>query len=156
MPQVYHKNISRKDFLIKSIKIGGAIVTWGTVYETTFAGNTDRPIHMALLSDTHVKAYQNEQYRGFFPAKNFEMVIEQVSAVKPEGMIINGDVARLAGELGDYTSIKQHLTALDANIPVFMALGNHDDRNNFYNIFDDAFFNMNCLDLIHYLLNFDI
>ena len=74
---------------------------------------------------------------AFFPAKNFETVIEQVSAVKPEGMIINGDVARLKGELGDYASIKQHLTVLDKDIPVYMALGNHDNRDNFYNIFGD-------------------
>jgi 3',5'-cyclic AMP phosphodiesterase CpdA len=135
MPHVIQRNISRKDFLIKSLKITGVIVTWGAVHEAAIADNTTKPIHLALLSDTHVKAYQNEQYRGFYPAKNFETVIEQVSAIKPEGMIINGDVARLEGELGDYASIQQHLSALDDNIPVYMALGNHDHRENFYNVF---------------------
>lgn len=138
MPHVFDKNISRKDFLIKSLKIGGAIVTWAVLHENSLGKNKNDPVHFALLSDTHVKAYQNEQYRGFFPAKNFEVVIEQVSAIKPEGMIINGDVARLKGELGDYASIKQHLSVFDNDIPVFMALGNHDNRDNFYKIFGDG------------------
>jgi 3',5'-cyclic AMP phosphodiesterase CpdA len=138
MPHIIQKKISRKDFLIKSLKVGGVITTWGMVYEYSPASEKHEPVHFALLSDTHVKAYQNEQYRGFFPAKNFEEVISQVSKVKPEGMIINGDVARLEGELGDYTSISQHLAALDENIPVFMTLGNHDHRSNFFNIFGDS------------------
>jgi 3',5'-cyclic AMP phosphodiesterase CpdA len=137
MPYVYHKNISRKDFLLKSLKIGGAIYTSQMFHETSLGKDKHDPVHFALLSDTHVKAYQNEQYRGFFPAKNFGQVIKQVSVIKPEGMIINGDVARLEGELGDYTSIRQYLNALNENIPVFMTLGNHDDRDNFYNVFGD-------------------
>ena len=139
MPHIIQKKISRKSFLVKSFKIGGAIATWGVVYEYTLADNKQNPVHLALLSDTHVKAYQNEQYRGFFPAKNFEVVIEQVSKAKPESMIINGDIARLEGELGDYTAISQHLAALDEHIPIFMTLGNHDRRSNFFNIFGGSF-----------------
>jgi 3',5'-cyclic AMP phosphodiesterase CpdA len=135
MPHIIDNNISRKEFLIKSIKIGGALITWGALRETSFANDTNKRVHLALLADTHVKAYQNEQYRGFFPARNFETVIQQVNTVKPQGMIINGDVARLEGELGDYTAIRKYLSAMDENIPVYMALGNHDNRDNFNNIF---------------------
>jgi len=139
MPYIIHNKISRKSFLIKSLKIGGAIATFGGLYAHTLASEKQKPIHFALLADTHIKAYRNDQYRGFFPTKNFEIAIKQVSDVKPEGMIINGDVARLEGELGDYAAIQQHLAALDERIPVFMTMGNHDHRGNFSNIFGDHF-----------------
>ena len=71
MPQVIDENISRKDFLIKSLKIGGAIVTWNVIHFNALGKNKYDPVHFALLSDTHVRAYQNEQYRGFFSRQKF-------------------------------------------------------------------------------------
>jgi len=137
MPYLLNTKISRKDFLIKSIQIGGAFATMGSLYNITYGGKHTSPYHVALLADTHIRAYQNEQYRGFFPAKNLEVVIGQVSKIHPEMMIINGDIARLEGELGDYAAFHQYLEALDKDIPVFMTLGNHDHRGNFYNVFGE-------------------
>jgi 3',5'-cyclic AMP phosphodiesterase CpdA len=136
MPHIISSNISRKDFLRESVKIGGALATWGMFYELSF-GASNSSIHLAILSDTHTAAYKNEQYRGFFPSKNLEQVLNQVSEKKPEAMIISGDIARLTGELGDYSAIKKQLQTLKGEMPVFMALGNHDNRHNFYDIFND-------------------
>jgi 3',5'-cyclic AMP phosphodiesterase CpdA len=52
-------------------------------------------------------------------------------------MIITGDIARLKGELGDYSAIQDQLQTLNSEMPVLMALGNHDNRVNFYDIFND-------------------
>jgi len=136
MPHIISSDISRKDFLRKSVKIGGALATWGMFYELSH-GATNSSIHLAILSDTHMAAYKNEQYRGFFPSKNFEQVLNQVSERNPEAMIITGDIARLTGELGDYSAIQKHLQSLKREMPVLMALGNHDNRFNFYDIFKD-------------------
>ncbi len=136
MPHIISSNISRKDFLKKSIKIGGVFAAWGMFYDLSH-GAPDSSVHLAILSDTHVAAYKNEQYRGFFPSKNFDQVLEQVSEKKPEAMIISGDIARLKGELGDYSAIQKQLQSLKSDMPVLMALGNHDNRLNFYDIFND-------------------
>lgn len=136
MPHIISANISRKEFLKKSVKIGGTLATWGMFYEVAH-GDTNSSIHLAILSDTHVAAYNNEQYRGFFPSKNFEQVLSQVSESNPEAMIITGDIARLKGELGDYSAIQKQLQSLSNEMPVLMALGNHDNRINFYDIFKD-------------------
>jgi 3',5'-cyclic AMP phosphodiesterase CpdA len=136
MPHIISSSISRKDFLRKSIRIGGALATWGMFYEHSLAADNSS-VHLAILADTHVAAYKNEQYRGFFPSKNFQEVLGQVSGKNPQAMIITGDIARLTGELGDYSAIKDHLQSLGSDMPVLMALGNHDNRANFYDIFKD-------------------
>ena len=137
MPHIISSNISRKEFLKKSVRIGGTLATWGLFYERS-QGAEATSVHLAILADTHVAAYKNEQYRGFFPSKNFQTVLDQVSEKNPETMIITGDVARLKGELGDYSAIQDQLQTLNQDIPVLMALGNHDDRKNFYDIFKDS------------------
>ena len=69
MPHIISSGITRKDFLKKSFRIGGALAAWGMFYEPVRASNNDS-VHLAILADTHVAAYKNEQYRGFFPSKN--------------------------------------------------------------------------------------
>ena len=69
MPHIISSSISRKDFLRKSIRIGGALATWGMFYEHSLAADNSS-VHLAILADTHFAAYKNEQYRGFFPSKN--------------------------------------------------------------------------------------
>jgi 3',5'-cyclic AMP phosphodiesterase CpdA len=47
-------------------------------------------------------------------------------------------LARLTGESGDYTNLKKLLGPLAEKSPVFMALGNHDHRENFLKTFDKS------------------
>ncbi len=136
MPHIISTKISRKDFLRKSVRIGGALATMGMFYKPSRAVNNPS-VHLGILADTHVAAYKNEQYRGFFPSKNFQQVLAQVSEKNPEAMIITGDIARLKGELGDYSAIQDQFLTLNNNMPVLMALGNHDDRRNFSDIFNN-------------------
>ncbi len=136
MPHIISSSITRKEFIKQSFRIGGAMATWGMFYKPVRARNNSS-VHLAILADTHVAAYKNEQYRGFFPSKNFHEVLTQVSEKNPEAMIITGDIARLKGDLGDYTAIKDQLQTLNSNMPVLMALGNHDNRINFYDVFNE-------------------
>jgi len=135
MSDKFSSNVTRKEFIHQAAKIGGFILSYGVIHHVPLRAQNS-PFHVALLADTHIAAYKNEQYRGFYPAKNLEKVVNQVSGIHPEAMIITGDVARLSGELGDYAAIQQQLQPLKEKMPVFMALGNHDDRNNFNKTFD--------------------
>jgi Icc protein len=136
MPGILNAPISRKTFIKQGLKYAGALSAAGLYYRFAQAKGNSRQLHLALLSDTHVKAYKNEQYRGFFPYENMQTAVNEVIGITPELMLINGDVARLDGQLGDYVAIQEILSEA-ANIPVIMTLGNHDHRENFYNIFGD-------------------
>lgn len=91
----------------------------------------------ALLSDTHIPADAANEYRGFRPVENLRKVTPQVSAWKPDGVMICGDLARLEGLPGDYAALKQLLAPVLQQTPSAMALGNHDHRNNFLAGFGD-------------------
>ena len=134
MPFIYKKSGSRRIFLKKSLKYAGAISSMGFFYHATIGGNKNDDLHLALLADTHIKSYKSEQYRGFFPYENLQKVVGQVNEAAPQLMLINGDIARLDGQLGDYVAIQEILSSIH-DLPVVMTLGNHDNRENFYNVF---------------------
>ena len=77
------------------------------------------------------------EYRKFLPWENLKRVVPQVIESRPEGVILNGDAARLTGELGDYKAVKELLAPLAERAPVYISLGNHDDRDNFFKVFDN-------------------
>jgi 3',5'-cyclic AMP phosphodiesterase CpdA len=49
---------------------------------------------------------------------------------------VAGDLARLTGELGDYANLRKLFDPVAEKAPVYMALGNHDNRENFLKVFD--------------------
>ena len=93
---------------------------------------------MALLADTHIPEDVENNYRGFYPYQNLQRTAEDIISASPDGAFIAGDLARLTGESGDYENLKKLLSPLAEETPVFMALGNHDNRENFLKIFDDT------------------
>ncbi len=118
---------TRRQF-IRSI-IGGAVV-----YSIAPASGQDAP-QWAWLSDTHIPENKPDGYRGFDPQNNLAAVVPQVLDAKPEGAVICGDLARLAGYAGDYAMLEKISKPLLDEMPVCMALGNHDDRKNFTQAF---------------------
>jgi 3',5'-cyclic AMP phosphodiesterase CpdA len=90
------------------------------------------------MADTHIPADVNNNYRGFYPYRNLQKVLPEIASASPEGVTIAGDLARLTGELGDYANLKQLLNPLAEKTPVFMALGNHDNRDNFVKVFEET------------------
>ncbi len=102
-----------------------------------FAQPRDRT-RWALLSDTHIPANPEEEYRGFRPVANLKKAVPKVLAYAPEGTLINGDVARLVGAREDYDAVKALLEPLTSRMTVALAMGNHDDRENFFAVFSGA------------------
>ena len=95
-------------------------------------------MHWALLSDTHIPADAANVYRGFQPVANLKRIVPEIVAAKPQGALICGDVARLEGHTADYHAVRSILKPLSDAMPVAMALGNHDDRQNFLTAFGAA------------------
>lgn len=92
-----------------------------------------RGTRWALLSDTHISAEPEAEYRGFRPAANLGKAIAAIQERKPDGCLITGDLARMQGTPGDYGQLKRALTKLGGDVPIGFCLGNHDDRGNFLN-----------------------
>ena len=55
--------------------------------------------------------------------------------VSPEAVIVNGDLAFLAGKPGDYATFGRVITPLRALAPLHFSLGNHDHRGHFWSAF---------------------
>ncbi|MGB3780199.1 MAG: metallophosphoesterase [Tunicatimonas sp.] len=132
MPGIFYQPMPRKQFLKTSLGLSAAALG---VPVSTFSYARTKNAHWAFLSDTHVAGDPEEAYRGFVPYQNLQTVVPQVLAAGPEGVIINGDVARLSGEKPDYQRVQQLLSPLAQQLPVHMTLGNHDNRDNFSEVF---------------------
>lgn len=128
MAGIFDTPMSRKQFLATSAALAGA---WAVPLGHAAAQREQEPARLALLSDTHIPAVASNGYRGFVPADNLKLVVEQVVASQAQASILNGDAARLVGEREDYVILKELLQPVADKIPVHIGMGNHDDRRNF-------------------------
>jgi 3',5'-cyclic AMP phosphodiesterase CpdA len=89
---------------------------------------------LALVSDVHVAADPKHKIFGQVPAENLRRVVADILARprKPEGVVIDGDLALKNGRPGDYATLLALLEPLrKAGVPLHLTLGNHDDRDAF-------------------------
>jgi Icc protein len=140
--------ITRRRFLNASLAAVGGVVAltprWsaaqGEEKEHAKAGGSRSPnqfTRWAFLSDTHIAGDPEDKYRGFFPYRNLQKTFTQIAADLPEGLVVTGDVARLTGQMEDYENFKKLLLPLAGQRPIYMALGNHDDRDHFLDVFEN-------------------
>lgn len=133
MPGVFHEPIHRKAFLRTAACIGGSFFAATSAKADTGPGHGK--VRIALLSDTHIPQDATNEYRSFRPVENLRKLIPQVVSSKPDVAIINGDAARLTGEIEDYKALRSLITPLAKECPIHIGLGNHDDRKNFFEVF---------------------
>jgi Icc protein len=93
----------------------------------------------ALLSDTHIATDPEDRYRGFYPYRNLQEVTAQIACDLPDGLVVTGDLARLRGETEAYGNFKTLLSPIAAQRPIHLALGNHDDRADFFRSFGPGY-----------------
>lgn len=139
MPAIFDQRLPRRQFLRTSAKafaLGAALT--GLVRRSTIAAEPAESLRLALFSDTHVAADPKTEYRKFLPAENLKRAIEQMAAARPHAALLNGDIARLTGELEDYQAVKSLLKPLAEQCPIYLALGNHDDREKFKQVFSPS------------------
>lgn len=124
------------------MKIGlataGSVFVMGTSSSFGSDNSAKETTHWAFLSDTHIPADVENNYRGFYPYRNLQKIVPEIASASPGGVVITGDLARLTGEPGDYTNLKKLLNPLAEKTPIFLALGNHDNRDNFVKVFEDT------------------
>ncbi len=137
MPGIFFQPLDRQRFLSTAARVAaaGALLPWASGVSADQADSDEA--HVALLSDTHIPADAANEYRGFRPVDNLRQVVPQVVAAQPQAVILNGDAARLTGQLEDYTALKELLAPIASEAPIHIGLGNHDDRKNFFRVFPD-------------------
>jgi len=88
----------------------------------------------ALLSDTHIADDPENHYRGFYPYRNLQEVAAWIADDPPDGLVITGDLARLKGKVEAYKNFRALLAPM-ARQPIHLGLGNHDNRDDFFQTF---------------------
>jgi len=128
--------MNRRAFIKTGLAAVGALATIVSGCSPGLRKSERKPARWALLADTHIPEDVNNNYRGFYPYQNLQKVVPDIISASPDGVAIAGDLARLTGQLGDYDNLKKLLSPIAEKRPVFMALGNHDNRDNFVKVFD--------------------
>src|SRR2546423_8124615 len=128
--------ISRRRFLRRSIAASAALAISPSLFGAT--KRTDEN-SWALLSDIHLAADPAQLGRGINMADHFVAVSRELTALpkRPAGVFINGDCAFNSGERADYARIADSLKPLrEAQMPIHLTLGNHDNRERFWEAFE--------------------
>jgi 3',5'-cyclic-AMP phosphodiesterase len=89
----------------------------------------------ALLSDTHIAANPAHMAHGCNMTDHLKVVTQDLIAqpALPAGVFVTGDCAFDDGETADYGTFSSLLTPLrEAGMPVHLTLGNHDNRERFW------------------------
>jgi 3',5'-cyclic-AMP phosphodiesterase len=127
MPVQLMPEYSRRAFL-KATVLGAAVFVAGDA----LARDGDSGLHLALMSDTHIPADRLPGARGYDACRQLSCAVPGVVASRPDGLIVTGDLARHEGEVADYEVFLELIEPIRDEMPAFLALGNHDNRDNFY------------------------
>ncbi len=131
-------SLSRRDFLRRS---GAGAVGVLTLRASLSAAQSRNPDHWVLLSDTHVAGDPKAVLREVNMADHLRAAVSGIRShsVAPAGVLINGDCAVTRGLPEDYATLTQLLDPLlESGLPVHCTMGNHDDREVFWNALKNA------------------
>jgi hypothetical protein len=129
--------ISRRQFLRRSVALGVGLSITPKLFAA--AKRTD-PDFWALLADTHLAGDRGTLGRGINMAEHFTKVSNELRSLpkNPAGVFIVGDCAFNSGEMGDYATVTGMLEPLrKEQMPIHLALGNHDNREHFWEALHD-------------------
>jgi Icc protein len=136
MAELYCNSMNRRVFIKTGVGALAGLIAVGTGSSFGSGKARKEAARWAFLSDTHIPEDVSNNYRGFYPYQNLKKAIPQILSVQPDAVAIAGDLARLEGKLGDYDNLKTLLNPIAEKTTVFMALGNHDNRENFLRSFN--------------------
>lgn len=99
--------------------------------------DTDKSELWCLLSDTHIAEDQGTVAREVNVADHLKQVVREVLKVQEKeklfGLFVNGDLALKDGQPGDYATFVELMKPLrHGGIDVHLTLGNHDNREKFW------------------------
>ncbi|MFO0945437.1 MAG: metallophosphoesterase [Planctomycetota bacterium] len=125
---IHLQPMSRRRFLVST-----AVAAAGMTF--TPRAFSDELERIALFSDTHIAADPATRRSNVNMTEHLKRVVQEVvkRPVLPSSVFINGDCAFNKGELGDYGTFLKLLTPLlEKELPVHLTLGNHDERQHFW------------------------
>jgi 3',5'-cyclic-AMP phosphodiesterase len=124
--------ISRRQFLVRSLACGAALAFDPRLFA---AEKPAAPNSWALLSDPHLAADRTMVVKEVNMTDHFTAVARELLELpkRPAGVFINGDCAYNSGQPGDYRQLLDLLKPIrTAQMPVHLTVGNHDDREHFW------------------------
>lgn len=131
-------DLSRRSFLKQSAIAAGG---WVLLPALARAEAGVDPHRFVLMADIHVCADRNARERDCNPDETMEQAVKDILelAPRPSGVLVAGDCVYLHGTKPDYEMLEILVRPLrTAGIPLFLAMGNHDNRENFQAVFPDA------------------
>jgi Icc protein len=132
---IHLQAISRRQFLLRTLAGGTALALSPSLLA---AAKRADPNSWALLADPHLAADRGLVARGINMTDHFTTVSRELLALpkRPAGVFITGDCAYNSGQVGDYALVVDLLEPIRAaQMPVHLALGNHDNRERFWEAF---------------------
>lgn len=115
----------------------GAAVGLGMLAANQALADEDKTELWLLLSDTHIADDKTTVKREVNVADHLQQTVREVLALQEKqrsfGLLVNGDLALDTGTPGDYgTFVELMAPVRNAGIDVHLTLGNHDDREAFW------------------------
>jgi calcineurin-like phosphoesterase family protein len=129
---IHLQAISRRRFLLRTLTGGAALALSPSLLA---AAKRADPNSWALLADPHLAADRGLVMRGVNMADHFTTVAGELLALpeRPAGVFILGDCAYNSGQADDYRLVVDLLEPIRAaQMPVHLTVGNHDDRERFW------------------------
>ena len=134
---IYLSPLSRRQFISRTLAASiGVSLAPRSLLSAEGAGD---PNTWALLSDIHIAADRALVARGANMTDNLIVAAREVVgwADKLAGVIISGDCAYNSGETADYAVVADLLKPMrEGGLPIHLMLGNHDEREHFWNALD--------------------
>lgn len=132
MPIHVLPGLSRRQFLAAGL---GATLAFGESCADRPGGDSGPEGWFAWCSDLHISEDESARQNGQNPFDNSRAVVTDILSARrsPRGILIDGDMALLDGQAGDYRAMmKVFRPCVDEGVPLHLALGNHDARDQFH------------------------
>ena len=132
---IHLQAISRRQFLHRTLAGGTALALSPSLLADAKSAD---PNSWALLADPHLAADRGLVFRGSNMTDHFTTVSRELLALpkRPAGVFVAGDCAYTSGQVDDYALMANLLAPIRAaQMPVHLALGNHDNRERFWEAF---------------------
>lgn len=128
--------LSRREFLKRAALAGAAAALAPSAYAGLFGKSRDKHTFV-FFSDTHIAADPATVSRKVNMADHLAACVRELTAwpVKPASVFITGDLALKDGQPGDYATFGRLIEPVRALADVHLLLGNHDQREHFWQAF---------------------
>jgi 3',5'-cyclic-AMP phosphodiesterase len=133
---IYLPQFTRREFLKRAALAGAAAALAPQAHAGLFGKSQDKHT-VAFFSDPHIAADAALNHGGVNMADHLAACVRELAAwpVRPATVIVNGDLAFQSGRPGDYATFGKWFEPVRALAPVHLTLGNHDERDNFWQAF---------------------